>query len=125
MGLDMHAYRTAKTNKINDFAAGFGASEEIMYWRKCRHVHNYMEKLYRDKGGTKEFNLEHVFLSLDDINNLEKLVVSNDINKFDKDGFFWGNGDFDEYDRKCTMEFIEKAKEAIMNGEEVYYSSSW
>ena len=63
MGLDMYAY-TCDADSVGDqqvdikthaedgghLLANF--DREFAYWRKFNHLHGWMEKLYREKGGT-------------------------------------------------------------------------
>lgn len=62
MGLDQYAWTIAK-ELVGDIQVDYEVPKafeknEIAYWRKFNHLHGWMEKLYRAKGGTDEvFNL--------------------------------------------------------------------
>jgi hypothetical protein len=74
------------------------------------------------KGGTSpDFNGDCVTLDIEDLDNLEQDI--KDGNLPDTTGFFFGNthGDEDEDD----LLFVKEAREAIANGNTVYYTSWW
>jgi hypothetical protein len=109
MGLDMWLHKTRNNlSKPVDFQSEVSASstEEIFYWRKNYEIHGWMERLYYKKGGIAEsFNCDPVELTLDEINELEKVLsVNNNPN---------------------DAKFIEKAKSAIAEGYRVFYDSWW
>jgi hypothetical protein len=130
MGLDMYAFRVKAEDVIDDFnvrGQDQGRSEdleEIAYWRKHHDLHGWMERLYRAKGGDKEsFNCVPVRLTMDDLQLLESDVLANKLPE--TQGFFFGTNPPDEYSMKQDMEFIAKAKIAIVAGDAVYYDSWW
>ena len=129
MGLDMFAWRVAKDDAIGDFEIakdGDGQSkvEEMFYWRKHHDLHGWMERLYRDKGGSKEsFNCVPVRLTKTDLDLLEHAVLNNKLPE--TTGFFFGDNPPDEDSMKLDMEFISAAKVAIAAGDAVYYDSWW
>ena len=119
MGLDMYANRRAPR-----------VSEELHYWRKHNRLHGWMEQLWRYKTGKEEvFNCEEVILELIDITNLEKAILNKELPE--SEGFFFGNDSYswDEEDiqeqKEDDLKFIKEAKQAIMEGDEVVYSSWW
>jgi hypothetical protein len=119
MGLDMYATRRAPR-----------ISEELHYWRKHNRLHGWMEELWRDKYGKDGvFNCEEVILELEDITNLEKDIFNDELPG--TEGFFFGmdsyeyNKDELKEQKEEDLEFIEKAKKAIEEGDEVVYSSWW
>ena len=129
MGLDMYAWRVAAEDAINDFEIAGDASdiskvEEIFYWRKHHDLHGWMEKLYRAKGGTAEsFNCVKVRLTMEDLNVLEQVVLNNALPQ--TRGFFFGDNPPDKESILHDMEFIDKAKLAVSQGDAVYYDSWW
>jgi len=144
MGLDMYAYSVPAEYVVDDFefkksedGVKFKESEdggrpedivEISYWRKHRHLHNYMEKLYREKGGTAEsFNCVPVRLTLEDLDKLEDLIKSEELKDYGNPGFFFGSSDLYEHpeDKKRDLVFILEARLAIEDGKAVYYDSWW
>ena len=125
MGLDQYAYFVKKQDAINDFKFDrhYGKDDDF-YWRKNRFLHGWMKELYREKGGTEEFNCQEVRLTLDDLDRLEKVIRKRSFK--DVRGFFWGN------DRNYTDDmavydlwFVHEARLHIENGGAVYYSSWW
>lgn len=86
--------------------------EELFYWRKHHNLHNWMENLYRSKGGNETFNCERVRLDKEDLDELEQAVITNQLSE-------------EKEDVDNDMLFIAKAREAIDNGKAVYYDSWW
>ena len=81
-----------------------------------------MENLYREKGGTEEFNCVDVELTLEDIHRLEGLVMAGHLPT--TCGFFFGDDSDDHYTEQ-DLEFCSDAKEALKSGKRVIYSSWW
>jgi hypothetical protein len=80
----------------------------------------------REKGGTeKDFNCIPLRLTLEDLNNLEKEIMSGKIFFRGKSGFFFGSGEYDDYARNDDLNFVYDAKRAIASGNAVYYNSWW
>ena len=132
MGLDMYAFSVKPEAVIDDFSFNREATEdavtEIAYWRKHRHLHNYMEKLYRDKGGKAvSFNCTPIRLSKDDLTELEDLILDNQLDTYDAPGFFFGVSPCyeNEDDKARDVDFIREAWRAIQDGKAVYYDSWW
>jgi len=102
-----------------------GTFEEIAYWRKHPNLQGWMKKLYKIKGGNKEFNGVDVELSIDDVDKLKRAVLNNQLPT--TIGFFFGSNDraknirYKEHD----LEFCSNAQKAIEAGEKVVYKSSW
>ena len=119
MGLDMYAVRRSPIEK-----------EEIHYWRKHNRLHGWMEELWREKTGKEgKFNTEEVILELIDITNLEKAIINDELPE--TEGFFFGNDSYSwdeevlQQQKEDDLKFVEEAKQAIMEGDEVIYSSWW
>lgn len=127
MGLDQFAYKTkVKPSKNVDFAEEVyddETSEEIHYWRKHPNIHGFMEKLYREKGGTDEFNCRPMLLTQEDIDNLANVILDGKLPN--TSGFFFGQSNGDRSQEKDDLEFCKKASEAITEGYTVYYDSWW
>ena len=103
MGLDQYAYVVAKNEQNTDFEPVALGSATIGVWRKNYELQDYMEKLYRKKGGTSEdFNLVSVRLSEDDL-----AEIGAEANSYN------------------TSMFVRLAYMAINDGKEVYYNSWW
>ena len=134
MGLDMFAYRTkVQLSKSVDFQEEVypkeedgsqkqGVCDEIMYWRKHPDLHGWMEKLYYEKGGDSDsFNCVLVEITLEDLDRLEKDITEDNL-PF-TDGFFFGSSDKGPNEKDVA--FIQAAREAIAEGDRVFYDSWW
>jgi hypothetical protein len=97
--------------------------EEIAYWRKCRQIHNFMEDIYRSRGGQETFNCEIVKLTPEDLDDLEIKLKTGGLR--DDGGFFFGDWDLEPEMIDYTHEFIQEARKRIAQGEYVYYDSWW
>ena len=114
MGLD--AYGKVKSPK--------GEVKEIAYWRKHNALHGWMEKLYRKKGGTEEFNCVPLELVEADLEMLELVVASAKLPE--TGGFFFGSDSrFCGHYKEQTLQFIEEAREYLVKGWAVAYDSWW
>ncbi|MFZ9240692.1 MAG: hypothetical protein ACO22R_06095 [Chitinophagaceae bacterium] len=129
MGLDMYAWRVKQENAKGDFEIvktndNECITEELFYWRKHHDLHGWMERLYRAKGGDMpSFNCVPVRLYDFDLDNLLIDVVNNNLPT--TTGFFFGNNEPDEESMYNDLQFIVKAKQAIREGDAVYYDSWW
>ena len=114
MGLD--AYGKVKSPE--------GEVKEIAYWRKHNALHGWMEKLYRKKGGTEEFNCVPLELFEADLEILELVVASAKLPE--TGGFFFGSDSrFCGHYKEQTLQFIEEAREYLVKGWAVAYDSWW
>ena len=122
MGLDQYAFTTTmKLSAKVDFAHPEDA-KELHYWRKHPNLHGWMEMLYHRAGGRdRDFNTSPVILDAAILDALEK-VVALDLLPV-TEGFFFGRSDGSE--RDDDLEFIEKARKAIADGETVFYVAWW
>jgi hypothetical protein len=121
MGLDMVAYTTAE-----EIASGVDFEVETLtvlhYWRKHPNLHGWMEKLYREKGGSAQsFNCVNVKLVGADLDRLEADIEADRLPY--TEGFFFGVSDGSE--RDDDLEFIHKARDALLHNMTVFYSSWW
>jgi hypothetical protein len=123
MGLDQYAHAIDNN----------GEREELAYWRKHPNLQGFMEDLWRKKGcpgkpeepnslGMSDFNCVPVELDHEDLDNLEKAILSKSLPE--TGGFFFGS-DSDEYYKENDLEFIRKAREALDAGLHVQYDSWW
>lgn len=126
MGLDQYAYKVKYTpSKKVDF------QEEIVniecdhfhYWRKHPNLHGFMEKLYREKGGTDDFNCRPVVLEIEDINRLAESIIDGNLPR--TSGFFFGESYGDEDEIQNDLDFCKQAADAIKEGYTVFYDSWW
>jgi len=89
---------------------------EVFYWRKHHNLHDWMEYLYRFKGGTEEsFNCTNVRLSKEDLDNLEKDILTDSLPKI------W---EYDHYE-DSDLQFIVKARKFIDKNYALFYDSWW
>lgn len=99
---------------------------DFAYWRKFNILHGWMERLYREKGGTQEsFNCTTVRLDPADLDRLEADARSGENLPVTKGFFFGGDEAFDVEDREEILNFIERAGEAQDAGLVVLYNSWW
>ena len=131
MGLDMYAFSVSAQDagdNVVDLVRGDESgntlinSTELFYWRKFNALHGWMEQLYRNKGGTAEsFNCNTVRLTNADLGKLER-----DANNLQPvAGFFFGEQAVYPEDLESVAAFIAKARQAIADGNAVYYDSWW
>ena len=110
MGLDMYAYAT--TDEL--------ANVELHYWRKHYLLHEWMERLYVEKGGAnKDLNCGCVTLDSADLDRLEAAIIADELPDTMAFGLFRiGQRDDD-------LAFIAEAREAIASGKTVFYVANW
>lgn len=123
MGLDMYAFSTPdKLSKSVDFDFT-PSSKEFFYWRKHPNLHGWMEKLYYKKGGKDEEFAGPVELKVEDLIELENDIINSNLPE--TIGFFFGvsKKTFDE--DQNDLKFIKEAKELILKGNNIFYTSSW
>jgi hypothetical protein len=127
MGLDMYAFAVERGDVLEDSPVDFGLKdnadrEEVQYWRKHPDLHGWMERLYREKGGTDpDFNCVNVQITHEDLNRLEGAVKNCALPH--TEGFFFG-ASYPE-DAELDTAFIRKARLALDAGKVVYYTSWW
>ena len=99
MGLDMYAYLTKKRNEnakgvydtdhevfIKDW---YIVDDDYHYWRKNRHLHNWMKKKYLENGGPDEdFNCSYLVLTAEDIDDLRDDIKNGVVNSWIAKGSF-------------------------------------
>ena len=125
MGLDQFGYAKKDDEKL-----------ELMYWRKHPNLQGFMEELWESKDrpmvdpetgdeieadDLQYFNTIPLSLTMSDIEELEDCVRDNKLPH--TSGFFFGEST--EEQDEATLEFITKAKQALLDGYEVYYDSWW
>jgi hypothetical protein len=118
MGLDQYATIRLDTKDEE----GNWNEEDLAYWRKHPNLQGFMENLYVEKGGTKEFNCVDLELTLEDIDELEKAVKGSDLPE--TGGFFFGGDSSEDYKYE-DLDFCDNARKALAEGKTVVYSSWW
>ena len=123
MGLDQYLYATSKVElTVDGSLEPAGEVDLIGEWRKHPNLHGWMHKKYLEKGGLHEdFNLTNLYLDLDDLAELEKDILNDNLPE--TTGFFFGYSNGTEKDR--DLEIIEQAKEELKNNRVVYYKAWW
>jgi hypothetical protein len=114
MGLDQYAYIKRKNEELDP-----DLLQEFMYFRKNRHLEDYMANIWYNRGNEKEFNCQFLVLEKKDLENLKKANLNDDAS-----GFFWGSHTLKD-DWEEIAEFKKKALELMDKGFEVVYSSWW
>lgn len=113
MGLDMYAYTREKGSDAEPV--------RLHYWRKHPDLHGWMEEVYRERGGTEDFNCIQIELFPADLDRLETDIKERVLP--DTAGFFFGDSDGSE--TEDDLEFVENARTAIKEGKQVFYDSWW
>ena len=128
MGLDQFAYAVMPHKDNTDLGYVWNDTDSenakvILFhsWRKHPNLQGYMEELYVNKGGDKDFNCVPVRLTFYDLQELKEAVINSRLPQ--TTGFFFGQSD-EEHDTE-TLEFIDKAMLAIAQDMEIYYTSWW
>lgn len=127
MGLDMYAFAVPADSvgdKVTDVEWLDDDRIELYYWRKFNALHGWMENLYRLKGGAKaSFNCTTVRLDTKDLDRLEMDTGNNKLVPIN--GFFFGEQTIYPEDLESVALFIAKARQALADGNAVYYDSWW
>lgn len=90
---------------------------ELFYWRKHHALHDYMERIYYNKGGSDPmFNCVKVRLHEEDLDDLEKQVMSK---------ILYDRPDANESYFDEDVEFILLARKALKENKKIYYDSWW
>lgn len=140
MGLDMYAFRCLPTDLKNpdaqvdlEFVDPDFRATKITDWRKFNALHGWMERLYREKGGTQQtFNCASVRLHADDLGLLSRALDKTVPGETQAagalkpvSGFFFGGQSVYEGDLDGTRKFIADALRSLSLGEVVFYDSWW
>lgn len=125
MGLDQYAFSADDIEDVKEGNVHFQFE-----WRKHAKLQEFMVKVFERKGGIRdkeEFNCNPVELSLEDINQLEKLVKNKTL-PHSGGGFFWGhqfqNESQEEY-LSTDLDFCEWAKRQLRDNARVFYDCWW
>ena len=115
--------------ECEDILSDLGDSEEIAYWRKHSDLNGYMENLYYENGGDKEFNCVPLYLTKEDI----EMIIEEHERHLDKDddfeipesrGFFWGETTEEDW-VESLEDFKKILKETDWENSTVFYSCWW
>ena len=129
MGLDQYAYRRLPDEDSD-------CNVTIVDWRKHNRLHGWMEQLWEDKGrpdfkkadsqAMGDFNCVELEITLSDLEQLEAHIVDKKLPE--TGGFFFGSDSYEEYEeyhKETDLKFILEAREAIADGQKVYYNCWW
>ena len=138
MGLDQYAYRRLPEETSEE-------NIKLAYWRKHNRLQGWMEQLWEDKGRPNapeeespmgSFNCVELEVTLSDLEQLEAHVENKSLPE--TGGFFFGDDSFswededgkpfedgDYYYKETDLNFIREAREAIADGQKVYYNCWW
>jgi hypothetical protein len=121
MGLDMYVHTTVEVPTSSaDFAYDWKKLKYLYYWRGHHTLNEWMERLYRRKGGkAKEFNLVHLQLNADDIDQLEAEITKG---RFPHRSQMPTYYDADQVE--IDLDFVTKAREALAAGRTLIYCLS-
>lgn len=147
MGLDMYAYYVKKSINNTDFSYGEEQDKNIssykniaddyyrvedFYWRKNRHLHNWIKDFVWNIKCKKynvytphanDFNCQMIRLSEYDLLRLRYAIINNILSECG--GFFFGNNEYTEHYRSEDLRFVNEAIEMIHQGYDIYYYPSW
>ena len=99
---------------------------EFFYWRANWPLHRWMEKLYKERGGTYFIDgimTGNLRLTLDDIICLQLDVASGRLPTADTESYseeYW-----QDYHQQQNLLFCERAEEAINAGDRLVYEGNW
>ncbi|MGG6898839.1 hypothetical protein [Rhizobium sp. BR 315] len=115
MGLDMFAYTTTtKPETPVDFEVD--NAQRLHYWRKHPNLHGWMERLYRNKGGSDDdFDLVPLELVAEDLDTLESDIKAKALPK--TRGLFFGESDGSEMQDDLQFDSRLAANRALVEEE--------
>jgi len=115
MGLDQYANSRSSSGELS----------ELAYWRKHNRLQGFMESLWTLKTGkgADELNCQDLNLTEDDLDLLEESIKNRALPE--TQGFFFGSDSYERETDEYDLHFVQLAKAAIKNGEEVIYSCWW
>ena len=123
MGLDMYLFYTNEENVDSGEVLNPNFYNEICYWRKHPDLHGWMENLYHEKGGKKQFNCIDLILTIEDLNRLEQDIINDKLPH--TEGFFFGSSSHSNESKEYDLNAIKMARDCINDGFVVYYFSWW
>ena len=130
MGLDMYLYGRKDNYNLTDYNIGrIGLQVEVGYWRKANAIHRWFVE--NVQGG--DDNCATYSVSIDELKTL-KSICEEVLNKPEladkklptKDGFFFGQTEYDEFyfnDIQETIDIVNKCLD--LDYDYFEYSSSW
>ena len=115
--------------KHKDLLKELGDSKEVCYWRKHSDLNGYMEDLYYERGGDKDFNCEPLLLEKEDVeciilDHKKHLDETNEFEIGKSSGFFWGETTKENWEQSLE-DFEQLLKETDWENSTVYYHCWW
>lgn len=145
MGLDAWAYVAPRPDYKREYEAtgiwdtdlkklvnpNMSPPREIAFWQKHSNLHQWMMRLYLEKGGAGDFNNDELELVWDDIKRLELDIKAGKLRDNWRSGLAFGmnfgafgspqDDKYSEYD----LEFCVNARTEIFLGLRIFYNSNW
>ncbi len=105
----------------NDFSFIDGnESRPFFYWGENPCLYNWLEHLFRLKGGENVLNFHTIRVESEELDKLEKDIKTGDIVLYDGYGDFVGDIMYTAMNRDLDMHFVKDAREEIAKGRAVY-----
>ena len=123
MGLDQFAYSLPTDNARSEVDFDIDAvpkneRKQIHHWRAHFNLDVWMAELYRQKDGDDDdFDQSSLLLTLEDINELERAIVADDL------PYMSGLNNAER--REDDLEFIRKTREEFAKGRTIAYYAWW
>lgn len=117
--------KVAEYMKCEDKDSIYVISGMILYWRKHPDLHDYMERLYIERGGEEEFNCVNLILNKEDIEKLIeniKAQINGDKVFRERKGFFFGKTIEEDWEKDLEA-FNEVLLSTDWDKETIYYSA--
>lgn len=104
---------------------GLPETKEIMYWRKHHPLQDLLEDIYRDKGGTEEFNCVDVILTKGECESILEHAL-NELKRYDSIGYT----DSDDAYYREKWQYTANRFKMLLNTVDfdkntIYYHSWW
>jgi len=130
MGLDQYAFASAwSAEELSSKEDDRQYMEQIAYWRKHNRLQGWMENRWSERTGNddlSDFNYELFQLHEDDIEALEIAIKNRELPE--TQGFFYGTDSYVDYEKWYASQdhmFIEKAKQLLGEGLNIFYRCWW
>ena len=111
----------------SDILSLFMDKVHLYHWENNRHLNGVCREIYRRrKGDCGRFNCVYMRLDPVDIDLIENIILTDKIKGYADSGYFFDNTlAYTEDDRQDDLSFIAKARQAIKDGDVIYYHSYW
>ena len=111
----------------SDLVSLFMAKVHLHHWENNRYLNGVCREIYRRrKGDCGRFNCVYMRLATVDIDLIENIILTDRIKGYADSGYFFDNTlAYTEDNRQDDLNFITKARQAIKDGDVIYYHSYW